>query len=129
VTVPLHRVGSATRSMAPRQLRVAHPLPTSSAEPALDLVLELLERRELSAAELRILLAVFDREATVSELAESLRRDAGEIRRIGARLYARGFLRRRHESSRMETVVGITRAGLATVRPLLSAAGDGDRSV
>jgi DNA-binding MarR family transcriptional regulator len=93
--------------------------------PAVDRALGLLERRRLSATELRILLAVVDREVSVSELADAFGRRPLEIRRAAARLYARGLLRWRHDAMRREAVFAITPAGLATVRPLLTAAGAG----
>jgi hypothetical protein len=105
-----HRVDSPTRGAA-------------AAAPALDQVLELLERRGLSASELRVLLAVRHNEVTVSDLSRTLGRPPVEIRRIGARLYALGFLRWRHDGRTMETVLGATRAGLTAVRPLTAAAG------
>jgi predicted transcriptional regulator len=113
-----------------RQLRVAHDRHADAqtraaptAKLALDGLLELLERRRLSATELRILLAVLDREVPVSELAETFGRRSLDIRRAAARLYARGLVRWRHDAWSGEAVFGITRAGLATVRPLLIAAG------
>ena len=92
--------------------------------PELDVgaLLELLERGPLSAAELRILLAVLERERAVSELAEAFGRRPVEIRRSGARLYARGLLHWRHTGPGKEAVFGITPSGLATLRPLLTAA-------
>lgn len=105
-----HRVDSATRGAA-------------AAAPALDQVVEFLERRGLSASELRVLLAVRNNEVTVSELARTLGRPPVEIRRTGARLYALGLLRWRHDARSMETVLGATRAGLTAVRPLTAAAG------
>lgn len=98
-------------------------------ERTLDGLLELLERRRLSATELRILLAVFGREVPVSELAESFGRPAVEIRRTGARLYARGLLRWRHDAASEEAVFGVTPAGLTTLRPLLTAAASGSQAV
>ena len=93
--------------------------------PELDVgaLLELLERGPLSAAELRILLTVLERERAVSELAEAFGRRPVEIRRTGARLYGRGLLRWRHTGPGKEAMFGITPSGLATLRPLLAAAG------
>jgi DNA-binding MarR family transcriptional regulator len=88
---------------------------------ALDRVLQLLERRRLSPAEVRLLVALVERDRDLPELADSLGHDSSELRRLGERLYARGFLRWRRRSSR-EPVFGITRAGLAVTRPLLTAA-------
>lgn len=76
--------------------------------------------------ELRVLLAVLDREVTVSELAETLGRRQAEIRQTGERLYARGLLRWREDARHRETVLGATGAGVARARPLLTAvAGSG----
>jgi hypothetical protein len=88
-----------------------------------DTLLELLERHRLPAAELRLLLASVEGDRSVSELAERFGRPAVEIRRTGARLYARGLLDWRHEDGSREAVFGLTRAGLETVQPLLSDAG------
>jgi hypothetical protein len=58
----------------------------------LDSILELVERRRPATAELRILLALLDREATDAELARTFGRRSVEIRRLAAGLYARGLL-------------------------------------
>jgi hypothetical protein len=107
------------------------PGATRAAVTPLDQVLESLERVGLSASEVRILLAVLDREVTVSELAPMLGRPPAEIRLTGERLYARGLLRWRDDARSGETVLGTTGAGVATVRPLLTAVGipDGRRVV
>jgi DNA-binding MarR family transcriptional regulator len=88
---------------------------------ALDRVLQLLEGRRLSPGELRLLVALVERDRDLPELAESLGRGPSELHRLGERLYARGFLRWRERSPRVP-VFGITRAGLAVTRPLLTAA-------
>ena len=98
---------------------------TRTPERALDTLLELLERRRLSATELRILLAVLGSEMPVHELAESFGRPPVEIRRNGARLYARGLLNWRHDGASKGAVFAITPAGLATLRPLVTAAASG----
>jgi DNA-binding MarR family transcriptional regulator len=130
VTAPLE---STTLAVVPlegrRKLRAAHgrpvdPRPAAGrTERTLDGVLDLLERRPLTATELRILLAAMRGEVTVSELGESLGRRPADIRRIGARLYARGLLSWRHREGREETLFQITRAGMTMVRPLVTAAG------
>jgi len=127
---PHSTVEPPTAAAGRRRLRVAHDRDADAqtrAAPtavlALDALLELLERRRLSATELRILLAVLDREVPVSELAETFGWRSLDIRRAAARLYARGLLRWRHDAGSKEAVFGITRAGLATVRPLVTAAG------
>jgi predicted transcriptional regulator len=86
-------------------------------------VLELLERRHLSATESRVLLAVLDREASLCELAEALDRRPIEIRRAGRSLAGRGLVRWRHVGVRKATRLTITPGGLATVQGLLTAAG------
>jgi hypothetical protein len=118
-----------------RRARNPHAGPQPGAARAgatpLDQVLESLERWRLSASELRILLAVLDGDVTVSELASTLGRPRAEIRLTGERLYARGLLRWRDDARSGETVLGTTGAGVATVRPLLTAVGipDGRRVV
>jgi len=128
VTAPDRTAEPGMPSSRRRRLRVAHnrhadpPTPGRTAAPALDRVLELLERSRLSATELRILVALLGSEMPVYELAETLGRPSVEIRREGGRLYVRGLLRWRHDAVSSETVFGITRTGLATLRPLLTAA-------
>jgi hypothetical protein len=80
----------------------------------------LLERRGLSPSELRILLAVRNRDVTVRELARRFDRRPVEVRRTGARLFARGLLGWRQGSWRDDVVLGITRDGAATLGPLLA---------
>jgi hypothetical protein len=89
----------------------------------LDRVLELVARRRLSAAELRVLLRLVDREASIVELAEALDERALDVRRCGRHLAARGLVRWLHSGTRKETRLAIAPAGLATVRALLMAAG------
>jgi hypothetical protein len=129
ISSPHSTAESPAAAAGRRRLRVthdrdadAHARAAPTAKLALDGLLELLERRRLSATELRILLAVLDREVPVSELAETFGRRSLDIRSAAARLYARGLLRWRHDARSSEAVFGITRAGLATVRPLLTAA-------
>jgi len=90
---------------------------------ALDRMLELLRRHRLSATEMRVLLALLDREASLSELAEALGQRPVEIRRAGRSLSARGLVRWHHVGRRKETHIEITAQGLATIRALLPAAG------
>lgn len=96
---------------------------SGTARAALDRVLELLGRRQLSATELRVLLRLLDREASLSELAEALGYPPVEIRRASRSLAMRGLVRWRHVGRRKRTRLAITAAGLATVRALLTAAG------
>jgi DNA-binding MarR family transcriptional regulator len=90
---------------------------------ALDRVLELLRRRRLSATEMRVLLVLLDRKASLTELAEALGQRPVEIRRAGRSLAARGLVRWQHVGRRKETHIEITAEGLATIRALLPAAG------
>lgn len=126
-TMPLQQraepvAGSADR----RRLRVAPDRragePTPTRRGALDQMLQLLERRRLSPTELRILLAVHDREITASELAETFGQRSLEIRRAAARLYARGLLQWRHDRGHEDATFAITQAGVMTVRPFLTEA-------
>jgi DNA-binding MarR family transcriptional regulator len=104
------------------------PVSTETAR-ALDRVLELLERRQLPATELRVLLRLVDREASLSELAEVLSHRPIDITRAGRSLAMRGLVRWRHLGRRKETRLGITAAGLATIRALLTAASHDAREV
>ena len=85
--------------------------------------LELVERRGLSATELRVLLALLDRGARLSDLAEALDQRPNEIRRAGRSLSMRGLTRWHHAGRRRETRLEITSSGLTTVRALLTAVG------
>jgi DNA-binding MarR family transcriptional regulator len=89
----------------------------------LDRVLELVEGSKLSATELRVLLALFDRGACLADLAEALDQRPAEITRAGRSLSMRGLIRWHHVGRRKQTRLEITSSGLTTVRPLLTAAG------
>jgi DNA-binding MarR family transcriptional regulator len=93
------------------------------AQAALDRILELFERRKLSGTELRVLLALIDRGAGVSDLVEALDKTPDEITRAGRTLSMRGLIRWHHVGWRKETRFDITSSGLTTVRALLTAAG------
>lgn len=90
---------------------------------ALDRVLELVGRRRMSAAELRVLLHLVDQEAGLSELADALDQRPVDIRRAGRRLADRGLVRWRHAGRPQQTRLEITPAGLTTIRALLAAGG------
>ena len=94
-----------------------------AARTTLDRVLELVERRKLSATELRVLLALLDREACLADLAEVLDERPDEITRASRRLSMRGLIRWHHVGRRKQTRLEITSSGLTTVRALLTAAG------
>ena len=85
-------------------------------------MLELVGRRGLSAVELRILVRLVDREASIPELAEALEERPVDVRRCGRRLSARGLVSWRHAGPLKHTQLAITPAGLTTVRELLTAA-------
>lgn len=105
--------------------------PRAVAQTTLDRVLELVERRGLSATELRVLLALLERGARLSDLAETLDQRPNEIRRAGRSLSMRGLTRLHYAGRRKETRLEITSSGLTTVRALLTAVGapaaDADR--
>jgi DNA-binding MarR family transcriptional regulator len=89
---------------------------------AIDRVLEVFERRGLSPSEVRVLLKLLDREASLSEIAEALGKRPSEVTRAGRRLATRGLVRWYHVGAREETRLVITADGLATMRMLLAAA-------
>lgn len=93
----------------------------------IDRVLEVLERRGLSPSELRVLLCLLDREASLAELAEALGRPLSEVRRSGGRLARRGLVRWYHFGRRDETRLTITRDGRATMQALTAEAMQGRR--
>ena len=97
--------------------------PMLAARATLDRVLQLLERRKLSATELRVLLALLDRGACLADLAETLDQRPDEITRASRSLSMRGLIRWHHVGRRKQTRVEITSSGLTTVRALLTAAG------
>jgi hypothetical protein len=120
------RSGAAPAHAARTRLRPATERRTGRrASTDADAALDLLERQRLGAGELRILLALADREATISEVARSLRRSPREVRLAAARLYARGLLswmfrRAQDGAGETEEVLGITGTGLVTIRSLLT---------
>ncbi len=96
---------------------------TLAARATLDRVLELVERRRLSAIELRVLLARLEREACLADLADALDQRPDEITRASRSLSMRGLIRWHHVGTRNQTQLQITSSGLTTVRALLTAAG------
>jgi DNA-binding MarR family transcriptional regulator len=90
----------------------------------LDRLLALVERRALSALELRILLHLLDGELTVLQLAEALDRSPTDVVLATRRLSRGGFARRRSSGPTREPVFSSTPAGALAVRPLLTAASD-----
>ena len=88
----------------------------------LDRVLQLIERRPMSALELRILLRLVDGQATVPALAEALERPTTEVWVAARDLARRGFAVRRSDGPGCESVYATTRTGVTTIRPLMTAA-------
>lgn len=102
------------------------PAAGSSANPErieLDLVLALIERRALSALELRMLLRLHAGQASIRRLAETLGRDTTEVLLAAERLTDRGFARRLWQGPDRQAVYSIGRPGILTIEPLLTAAG------
>jgi DNA-binding MarR family transcriptional regulator len=128
LTMPRYEtVEAAARSLTargqiPANRRHGETTPTADRRLTLDRGLELLEQHQLSATELRLLLALLDGETPVPTLAQALRLTETQVRRAGARLYVRNLIRWRDGDDRA-TVLDVTPAGLATVRPLVAAAG------
>jgi DNA-binding MarR family transcriptional regulator len=85
---------------------------------AFDRLLESVHREHLSPLDLRVLLRVTDREATVVRLAECLGHPPSVLRRASARLVARGLLRRRRRRDRhdhMEVTLATTASGMSAL--------------
>src|SRR4051794_25138635 len=85
------------------------------------LALNLLESQRLSPMELRILLAVQDREVSLSELAERFGSGSRRVRQSAGSLYARGLLHWRYVDSGEESLLSPTFAGRRVVHPLSTA--------
>ena len=68
--------------------------------------------------ELRILLALQDREASLAEFVENFGRAPQAIRPSAGALYARGLLHWRYADEGEESVFSLTHAGRAVIRPL-----------
>jgi DNA-binding MarR family transcriptional regulator len=90
----------------------------------LDRVLELFERAELSATEMRVLLALLRRhDATIAELVDALDTDPSEITRAGRRLAMRGLVRWHHGGRPGQALLDGTAAGAKTIEALLAGLG------
>jgi DNA-binding MarR family transcriptional regulator len=88
---------------------------------SLDRLLELFERAELSATEMRVLLALLGRhDATIPELADVLDTHPTEITRAGRRLAMKGLIRWHHGGRPEHALLDATRAGTATIEALLT---------
>jgi predicted transcriptional regulator len=97
--------------------------PKSETSGDLGRLLALIDRRELSILEMRLLLQLADGAATVPQLAEALDRDPSDVLAAGRRLADLGFVRRRSIGPRRQGLYSIARPGLMTIRPLLTAVG------
>jgi DNA-binding MarR family transcriptional regulator len=89
----------------------------------IDRVLAVLEQRGLSPTELRVLLNLFDREASLVDVANALGHPPSVITRAGGGLASRGLVRWFHAAHTKESRLAITSDGLATMRAVLAAAG------
>src|SRR5829696_226319 len=87
---------------------------TTEARMVVDRVLEVFDRCGRSPCELRVLLTLLHREASVAEIAEALGKPASEV--------TRGLVRWYHVGDREETRLVTTARGRATMRALLAAA-------
>jgi DNA-binding MarR family transcriptional regulator len=96
-----------------------------SASTTLDRVLELFERAELSATEMRVLLALRDRhDATIAELAGVLDTHPTEITRAGRRLAMRGLIRWHHGGRPEQALLDGTVTGAEAIEALLAGVHD-----
>jgi DNA-binding MarR family transcriptional regulator len=98
---------------------------------SLDRFLESVHREHLSPVDLRVLLRVTDREATVRELADSMGQPPTVLRRASARLVAHGLLRRRRRPTRhhhLEVTLATTASGMSALCRVMQALGV-DRAV
>jgi DNA-binding MarR family transcriptional regulator len=121
VGTPASRAGGMPTALEARK----RPLPLPGDELArrhrslaFDRLLESVHREHLSPLDLRVLLRVTDREATVVRLAESLGQPPSALRRASARLVARGLLRRRRRRDRhdhMEITLATTASGMSAL--------------
>jgi hypothetical protein len=88
---------------------------------ALDRVLDLLRRRELSTTELRVLLQLVDGSARLAELAPELGQPPVDVRSAARSLASRGLVRWLHAGDRKQTQLEITPIGLTTAATFLGA--------
>jgi DNA-binding MarR family transcriptional regulator len=91
----------------------------------IDHVLAMLEQRGLSPTEVRVLLHLIDREASLVDVADALGHPPGVITRAGGGLASRGLVRWFHAAHTKESRLAITAGGLAAMRALLAAADPG----
>ena len=89
---------------------------------AIDRVLAALEQRKLSPTEVRVLLHLLDREASLVEVANALGHPPSVITRAAGGLDSRGLVRWFHAAHTKQTRLAITADGLAMMRRLFAAA-------
>ena len=82
----------------------------------------MLELRGLSPTEVRVLLHLLDREASLVEVANALGHPPSVIARAGGGLDSRGLVRWFHAAHTKESRLAITANGLAAMRAVLAAA-------
>ena len=124
MTTPVHQAMELAQERRPIRGNRKGDAPLSEADAALDHVLQLFERGQHSATEMRVLLRLLEhRDASIAELAEQLGSRPTEITRAGRRLAMRGLVRTRHAGTPEQTLMEITRSGRAAMRSLLTAAG------
>jgi hypothetical protein len=111
------RDNSPRTTPSPRERRRFPPAARWSAR-RLDVLLELLERRKLTATELRMLLAFADGERPLRDLGALLDQPPAALRRTASRLRLDGMLRESEGRA-----FAITPRGLTALKPLLTAAG------
>jgi hypothetical protein len=115
--MPIERTNRIPRPTDRRRSRPGHARP-SAAPSSVDVALDLLEQQRLSPMELRILLAIRDRERTESELVRSLGRRTMEVRPSAGALYARGLLRWRYLPNGEGSAFAVTAAGRRALAPI-----------
>jgi DNA-binding MarR family transcriptional regulator len=89
---------------------------------AIDRALAVLEQRRLSPTEVRVLLNLLDREASLVDVANALGHSPRVITRAAGGLDSRGLVRWFHAADTKESRLAITADGLAATRALLAAA-------
>ena len=85
-------------------------------------MLAVLEQRGLSPTEVRVLLHLVDREASLVEVANALGHPPSMITRAAGGLDSRGLIRWFHAAHTKESRLAITADGLAMMRALLAEA-------
>jgi DNA-binding MarR family transcriptional regulator len=87
----------------------------------LDVLLELLERRDMSPTKLRILLAVGQGETGLGELSRRLDQPEATVRRSAWQLSQNGMLRQQPDPATKKPAFSITTRGVAALKPLITA--------